>query len=174
MMPVRGLVHRRSQRRPLGVQVGVPDPCPRALPSVACPKVAKGIGESVKEMLAADRAAQKDAIMKSLRAVDIPRIDVGKLATTRVKPIEFPKPMRPIADVRLEQLVNAVNQLVDVAKQHNEALFALDEAMEARHTVSESRADERARDTRNLMVWGLCLSFIASVAAILAIYQWIL
>lgn len=136
-----------------------------AIHAPATEAVAKGIGESVKEMLAADREAHKDAIMKSLRAVDVPRIDIGKQVTalTRGKPLELPKPVRPIMDIRLEQLVGAV--------------LALDEAMEARHVETESRAEARAdradarADRAELLArWGVTFAGLAAAGVVWEIF----
>jgi hypothetical protein len=125
------------------------------------------IGESLRKTLAADSAARKDAVMKSLRAVDVPERIIVRPITTRAKPLEIPN-IRPIADVRLEEVVNAVNRLIDVAEQEKQALVAIDDAMEERHAETERNADERADRADNRAAWGVTF---AGVAAFLVVIE---
>lgn len=110
--------------------------------------------------------------MQSLRTADIPRIDIGEQITalTRVKPLELPKPVRLIADVRLEQLVTAVNRLIEVAEKQNAAVLALDEAMEARHAEAEVHADVRAARADNRAAWGVTFAGLAALGFVIEFF----
>ena len=128
----------------------------------------RSIGASLN--LETARGARKDAIMKSLRAVDVPRIDVPAMVTTRAKPLEFTKPVRPVADMRLEELVDSVNLLIDLAKQQNEAVLALDEAMDERHVETERRADARAARADNRAAWGVTFAGLAALIVVIEFF----
>ena len=132
----------------------------------------RAIAESVKQLEVSQATAMKDVIMKSLRAADMPRIDVGEQLTalTRGKPLELPKPVRPVADVRLEQLVTAVNRLIEVAEKQNAALLALDDAMEARHAETEVHADARAARADNRAAWGVTFAGLAAFGFVIEFF----
>lgn len=119
------------------------------------------------------------AAMGNLHTIDVPKIDWAGLvarpqidATTRVKPhaIELPKPIRSIADIRLEAIADAANRLIDVAERQNEALRALDYAMEARHAASEELADERAERADNRAAWAVTFAGLAALGVVVEFF----
>ena len=78
--------------------------------------------------------------------------------------------MRPIADIRLETLVNAVNQLIDVTQAQNEALLRLNDAMEDRHAESEQSADGRAERADNRAAWGVTFAGLAALVVVIEFF----
>jgi hypothetical protein len=104
-------------------------------------------GQALAKALANFKAPPK-LDLAAFTTVKAPKIDYGGMLP-RIEPLEMPKAVRPIEDIRLEAIAVAVNRLIDVAEKQNEVLVALDAAMEERHAETESHADDRAARADN-------------------------
>ena len=59
---------------------------------------------------------------------------------------------------------------VDVAEQQNQALIALDDAMEARHAETETHADARAARADNRAAWGVTFAGLAALVVVIEFF----